>query len=145
MNEHEATLTALITSKMMALGVAAADIGVMAPYRSQLKLIRSKLESLRHSTTSILLDTIDRFQGSDRQLVVMGFTHSPSDRKLGRIVRDWRRINVALTRSKSKLILMASVRALRSSKTPVLEELVSLLEGNDWIVDVERLGEAATD
>ncbi len=144
-NEYEATLTAQITDKMMALGVAAEDIGIMAPYRAQLKLIRTKLELLRHSTTSILLDTIDRFQGSDRQLVIMGFTHSPSDRKLGKIVRDRRRINVAMTRSKSKLILTASVRALRSSKTPVLEELVSLLQDKQWIVDVDRLGDAATD
>ena len=140
-NEYEATLTASITSKMMALGIAAADIGVMAPYRSQLKLIRSKFEALQQSTTSILLDTIDRFQGSDRKLVMMGFTHSPSDRRLGRIVRDWRRINVALTRSKCKLILIASVKALRSSKTPVLEKLIALLEGNEWIVDVENIGE----
>ena len=140
-NEYEATLTASITSKMMALGIAAADIGVMAPYRSQLKLIRSKFEALQQSTTSILLDTIDRFQGSDRKLVMMGFTHSPSDRRLGRIVRDWRRINVALTRSKCKLILIASVKALRSSKTPVLEKLIALLEGNEWIVDVENIGD----
>ena len=136
-NEYEATLTASITSKMMALGIAAADIGVMAPYRSQLKLIRSKFEALQQSTSAILLDTIDRFQGSDRKLVMMGFTHSPSDRRLGRIVRDWRRINVAMTRSKCKLILIASATALRSSKTPILEKLIAFLAEKDWIVDAE--------
>lgn len=71
----------------------------------------------------------------------MGFTHSPFDDKLGRIVRDWRRINVALTRSKCKLILIASVEALRSSKTAVLEKLVNLLAEKKWIVDVENVAD----
>ena len=81
----------------------------------------------------------DRFQGSDRELVMFGLTHSPRSPKLGQIVRDWRRINVALTRSKRKLILISSVTALKASKTPVLEKLITLLAEKKWIVDVEEM------
>ena len=56
---------------------------------------------------------------------------------MGEIVRDRRRINVALTRSKCKLILIASATALRSSKTPILEKLIAFLAEKDWIVDAE--------
>jgi len=138
-NEFEADLMTKIMSKMMALGVTADDIGIMAPYRSQLKLIRTKLESANVPTQSLLIDTIDRFQGSDRELVIFGLTHCPRDTKLGQIVRDWRRINVALTRSKRKLILISSVSALKASKTPVLEKLITLLAEKKWIVDVEEM------
>jgi len=136
-------LTVAVTAKMVALGVAPSDIGLMAPYRSQLKLLRSKLDAMgiEHSIGSggpIQIDTIDRFQGSDRQLILMGFVHSPSDSKLGAIVRDWRRINVALTRSKSKLILIASARALRCSKSQILEDLLALLQRKGWVVDVQN-------
>ena len=78
-----------------------------------------------------------RFQGTDRDLVVLSFCHCPSDSKMGEIVRDRRRINVALTRSKCKLILIASATALRSSKTPILEKLIAFLAEKDWIVDAE--------
>merc|ERR1719300_1362403 len=81
----------------------------------------------------------ERFQGSDRDLVIFGLTHCPRDTKLGQIVRDWRRINVALTRSKRKLILISSVSALKASKTPVLEKLITLLAEKKWIVDVEEM------
>ena len=59
-NEVEADLTAKIMDKMLALGVAADDIGIMAPYRAQLRLIRSKLLDIDKPTNSILVDTIDR-------------------------------------------------------------------------------------
>ena len=52
----------------------------------------------------------------------------------GALLRDWRRINVALTRAKYKLILIGSCDTL--GHAPLLKSLVDILSGNNWIVDI---------
>jgi hypothetical protein len=59
-----------------------------------------------------LADTVDRFQGSERALVIYSFATSGS--QLHPLMLDQRRLNVALTRARHKLVLLGDLRALRS-------------------------------
>lgn len=52
----------------------------------------------------------------------------------GALLRDWRRINVALTRAKHKLILIGSCDTL--GHAPLLKSLLDILSSNSWIIDI---------
>ncbi len=73
------------------------DIGIITPFRAQVAMLRSILPGLA-------IDTIDRFQGSERKIVI--FSTVTMDEVP--ILTDPRRLNVALTRAKMKLIVLAS-------------------------------------
>jgi len=50
------------------------------------------------------VDTVDRFQGRDKECVLLSFVSHNARGEIGKLLTDWRRINVALTRAKSKLV-----------------------------------------
>ena len=83
---------------------------MIAPYRAQVALVRELLSG-SGPAAGVLVDTVDRFQGSERSLVVYSFaTYTPD---LHPLILDERRLNVALTRAKHKLVLLGDLRVLR--------------------------------
>lgn len=54
--------------------------------------------------------------------------------KTGELVKDWRRMNVAFTRARSKLVIFGSRSTL--SRTPLLESFFQLMEGEGWILQL---------
>ena len=138
-NEFEATIIQIIINNLFKMGIYPSQIGVMAPYRSQLQLIENKLNIFNMPQTNdkyILLDTIDRFQGSDKDVIIISFTNSKFDTKVKKIVHDWRRLNVALTRAKQKLILIASVHSFTNSASTILHKLAKLCDQKKWIYNL---------
>jgi DNA replication ATP-dependent helicase Dna2 len=102
-NPVEADRIAEIVASYRSAGVPAADIGVIAPYRAQVAEISKRLPD-------VTVDTVDRFQGSSKEVIVISFVatgtlDSP-------IFEDYRRINVALTRAKKALVLVGDGDAL---------------------------------
>jgi DNA replication ATP-dependent helicase Dna2 len=114
-------------------GVPASSIGVMSVYRSQLKTI-SHLLTPDHP--DIEIHTADRFQGRDKEVVIISLVRSNPEKYVGELLQDWRRINVAFTRAKSKLIIFGSKSTIRETKP--LDEFVKLVEGKGWVYDVPR-------
>jgi DNA replication ATP-dependent helicase Dna2 len=90
-------------------GVPAADIGVIAPFRAQVAEITSRVPP------GITVDTVDRFQGSSEEVIVVSFVATGS--LDGPIFEDYRRINVALTRAKKSLVLVGDAEALSTDDT----------------------------
>ncbi|ETO01273.1 hypothetical protein RFI_36167, partial [Reticulomyxa filosa] len=135
-NEKEAEIVKLCVNGLLECNVKSCQIGVMSPFVAQLKMIEAKLQQIRapvspsqqrrfensiysqilHNSQGIstnvdqnmLLDTIDRFQGRDCDVIILSLKHTPLDRKVASILHDWRRVNVALTRAKKKLIVIGS-------------------------------------
>ncbi|RHY67601.1 hypothetical protein DYB34_010711 [Aphanomyces astaci] len=81
-----------------------------------------------------IISTIDTYQGKDKRVVFVSFVRSNRDGHVGDLLLDWRRINVALTRAKDKLVLVGSKATLRQS--PVLHALLTLVDQQHWGIDV---------
>lgn len=98
MNLNEVKITVKLVHEMIATEkINSNDIGIITPFRAQVAMLRSILPELA-------IDTIDRFQGSERKIII--FSTVTMDEVP--ILTDPRRLNVALTRAKMKLIVLAS-------------------------------------
>ncbi|KAL0964691.1 hypothetical protein UPYG_G00327630 [Umbra pygmaea] len=110
-NETEAALVHGLVGLLLKAGCRASDIGVIAPYRQQLKAIAGLLVGPAFS--SVEVNTVDKYQGRDKGVIIVSFVRSNSEGKLGELLKDWRRLNVAITRAKYKLLMVGSDPALR--------------------------------
>lgn len=72
------------------------------------------------------LSTIDRYQGRDKPVIILSFVRSNPFGRAGRLLQDMRRLNVALTRAKHKLIIVGSFSTLKAGSCrlrPVLARM----------------------
>lgn len=133
-NPTEARIVVQLVDALLATGVPAAEIGVMTHYRSQLSLLK---HGLRAHGSSIELHTADRFQGRDKEVVILSLVRSNDACNIGDLLKDWRRINVAFTRAKTKLLVVGSRDTLKGSgEAEMLSKFVRLMEGRDWVYDL---------
>ncbi|GAA0506766.1 DNA replication ATP-dependent helicase Dna2 [Halorubrum aquaticum] len=103
-NVREAERVAEVVEAYLAAGVDPDDVGVIAPFRAQVAEIGRR--------TDVTVDTVDRFQGSSKEVIVVSFV-ATGDLD-GPIFEDHRRMNVALTRAKKQLTLVGDADALAS-------------------------------
>lgn len=99
-NPEEANLAVKQVESLIAAGLSAADIAVISPYAAQVRLLRSKLD---HADLEV--DTVDGFQGREKEAVVISLVRSNANGEIG-FLGDERRMNVALTRARRKLIVI---------------------------------------
>jgi DNA replication ATP-dependent helicase Dna2 len=97
-------------------------------------LISAKNEGLE-------LSTIDKFQGRDKDAVIVSFVRSNQNGRCGRLLADYRRLNVALSRARKKLIMIGSTQTLAIGNS-VLAPLLDRMKEKRWI---EALPENVTD
>ncbi|MBR1547394.1 MAG: AAA family ATPase [Prevotella sp.] len=84
------------------------DVGIISPYRAQVQLLRRllmKREYFKPFRRSISVNTVDGFQGQERDVIVISLVRSNDDGQIG-FLRDLRRMNVAITRARMKLIIL---------------------------------------
>ena len=129
-NTTEVVIVRRVVEALVRGGLAPADIGVSAPYRAQLKLLRVATAS--HDGLDCL--TVDRFQGKDKEAIVVSLVRSNDDGHVGPLLADIRRANVAFTRAKSKLVLVGSASTL--SSVDLYADLLRLLRSNGWVHDM---------
>lgn len=119
-NLHHALLCRKIALSMSAAGLCETvdGLGVIAPYRPQVSLIRELLDE--YGLTMVSTGTVHRFQGSERRAIILDLTDSPPH-ALGtflgpRSLRDTgaRLLNVALSRARDHLFVVANLSHLRS-------------------------------
>jgi DNA replication ATP-dependent helicase Dna2 len=136
-NPTEARIVAQLVDALVTAGVPAAEIGVMTHYRSQLSLLKHSLGSLGSRGSGVELHTADRFQGRDKDVVVLSLVRSNQQRSIGDLLKDWRRINVAFTRAKTKLLVVGSRDTLRGcGDGEMLSRFVRLMEDRHWVFDL---------
>ncbi|KAI0746475.1 Dna2-domain-containing protein [Daedaleopsis nitida] len=127
-NQVEAQLVYQVTQCLLRCGIREEQIGVLSLYRQQLKLLGYLLQD--HKKLEIL--TADRSQGRDKDCIIISLVRSNDDGLIGDLVKDWRRMNVAFTRARSKLIIIGSRKTLR--KAPMLGEFFELMDTRGWIL-----------
>ncbi|WP_135363082.1 AAA domain-containing protein [Halosimplex halophilum] len=108
-NPTEADAVAETVAAYREAGVPAGEIGVIAPFRAQVAEIGKRLPD------AVAVDTVDRFQGSSKEVVVISFVATGS--LDSPIFEDYRRVNVALTRAKKALVLVGDADALATDDT----------------------------
>ena len=99
-NPEEAGLALRKVGDLIALGVSATDIAIITPYNAQVQLLREKT-----TNEAIEIGSIDGFQGREKEAVIISLVRSNADTEIG-FLRDTRRMNVALTRARRKLIVI---------------------------------------
>ncbi|KAI8816488.1 AAA domain-containing protein [Fimicolochytrium jonesii] len=115
-----------LVESLIASGVNESALGVISPYRSQLKIIH---HLLKHRT-NLAIHTVDKFQGSDKECVVISLVRSNPKQNLGDLIRDWRRINVSFTRAKKKLVIFGSRSTLEG--TALFAEFLNIIDEKAW-------------
>jgi superfamily I DNA and/or RNA helicase len=100
LNPGEAELVAAEVRKLLRT-VPARDVAVISPYDAQVQ----KLRELLSDVGDLEIDTVDGFQGREKEAVVVSLVRSNEQGELG-FVADIRRINVALTRARKKLVVV---------------------------------------
>jgi len=103
---EEAARVAEIVAAYEEAGVAREDVGVIAPFRAQVAEIDRRVPD------GVAVDTVDRFQGSSQEVIVVSFVDSGD--LSGALFEDERRLNVALTRAKRALVLVGDRESLAS-------------------------------
>lgn len=131
-NPIEAKLVLQLVTSMIEAGLSESDIGVICPYRHQLKKISKVLTSF----PEIEILTIDKSQGRDKKCIIVSMTRSNSNQQAGELMKDWQRLNVAITRAKQKLILLGSLRTLGSSGS--FREMFELMGSKGWILKLPK-------
>lgn len=105
------------------------DVGLISPYRAQVQYLRGLIKRtpffkpFRHL---ISVNTVDGFQGQERDVIVISLVRSNDEGNIG-FLRDLRRMNVAMTRARMKLIIIGSVATL--TRHPFYLKLFKSIEG----------------
>lgn len=134
-NQTEAEIVHLLLSLLIKAGCKPRDIGVIAPYRRQLKSISALLKS--SAFIGVEVNTVDKYQGRDKSVIVLSFVRSMTEEgNLGGLLKDWRRLNVAITRAKHKLLMVGSASTLQRYE-PV-EKLLKHLQQENMIIKLPR-------
>ncbi|KAG7111381.1 DNA replication ATP-dependent helicase/nuclease DNA2 like protein [Verticillium longisporum] len=132
-NPGEARVVTQLVESLVAVGVPETEIGVMTHYRSQLALLKHGLRG----HPSVEMHTADRFQGRDKEVVVLSLVRSNDACAIGDLLKDWRRINVAFTRAKTKLLVVGSRETLKGAgHDEMLARFISLMESKAWVYDL---------
>ncbi len=102
-NEGEAALVVAEVERVLALGLAPGDVAVIAPYDGQVQRLRALLAA--RVEQGLEVDTVDGFQGREKEAVVVSLVRANEAGEVG-FLADVRRMNVALTRARRKLVVV---------------------------------------
>ena len=120
LNREEGRLILKKAGELCAAGLRPEEIAVIAPYAAQVRWLRDQCD-----IRNLEIDTVDGFQGREKEAVLMTLVRSNSEGEIG-FLADPRRMNVALTRARRKLILVGDSATLGNS--PFFVQLLEYFE-----------------
>ena len=105
-------------------------IGVIAPYKAQIKLLNEIVQeenALEGITENIRINTVDAFQGQERDVIYISLVRSNNDSEIG-FLKEYRRMNVAMTRARSTLVIVGDSATLASDS--FYRQMIDYIEQN---------------
>lgn len=108
-NREEAALVAALTRRFLAAGFIPKHLGVIAPYSAQVSILRDLLRDVVDQGLEV--DSVDGFQGREKEIILWSTVRSNIDGEVG-FLADERRLNVAITRAKRKLVVIGDSATL---------------------------------
>ena len=124
-NDLEADISVSIARDYLNAGAGEDDIGIISPYADQVKLIQEK--------TPVEVKTVDGFQGREKEIIIISTVRSNSHGNIG-FLKDLRRLNVAITRAKRKLIIIGNANTLITN--PTYARLIEFVESENLLVKI---------
>lgn len=127
-NSQEAKLVVKELSRFIKSGVSPEAIAVISPYSAQVKLLTGMIHGEKGGPgdwASLEIDSVDAFQGREKEAVIVSLVRSNREGQLG-FLTDTRRMNVAMTRAKRKLVMIGDSATL--SNHPFFEDLLRYVE-----------------
>ena len=104
------------------------DVGVISPYRAQVQYLRrlfKKKEFFKPYRQLISVNTVDGFQGQERDVILISLVRANDEGQIG-FLRDLRRMNVAITRARMKLIILGDASTM--TRHPFYRKLFEYIE-----------------
>ena len=136
-NKAEAELTLLVLEQYFEkIGKARIlderlDVGVISPYRAQVQYLRRLMknkEFFKPYRHLISVNTVDGFQGQERDIILISLVRANDDGQIG-FLSDLRRMNVAITRARMKLIILGDASTM--TRHPFYKKLYEYIEALD--------------
>ncbi|WP_405295440.1 IGHMBP2 family helicase [Methanobrevibacter sp.] len=124
-NNLEAEVSVKIAEDYLNDGVGVEDIGIISPYADQVKIIQDM--------TPVEVKTVDGFQGREKEIIIISTVRSNAKGNIG-FLSDLRRLNVAITRAKRKLIIIGNTDTLKTN--PTYERLIIFCEDEKLMVKI---------
>jgi len=87
------------------------EIGILSPYKAQVNYMKEQLTADTPASGNFQIQTIDGFQGQEKDVIYISLVRSNEDQAVG-FLNDYRRMNVALTRARKKLIIIGDSSTL---------------------------------
>ena len=119
-NMGEAEVALQKVQALLDAGLAPGQIAVISPYAAQVRLLRERLKQ-----PDLEVDSVDGFQGREKEAVVVSLVRSNRDGEIG-FLGDVRRMNVAITRARRKLIVIGDSATITAH--PFYHRLVTYFE-----------------
>lgn len=115
-NTEEADFAVTLASSYIRAGIRPAEIAIITPYRAQVEQIRRLVTKEEHLALfeGIEVDTVDAFQGREKDLVIISSVRANEENSMG-FLSDKRRLNVSISRAKKKMILLGSESLLKTN------------------------------
>ena len=104
------------------------DVGIISPYRAQVQYLRrllKKREFFKPYRSLISVNTVDGFQGQERDIILISLVRANDEGQIG-FLRDLRRMNVAITRARMKLIILGDASTM--THYPFYKKLFEYIE-----------------
>jgi DNA replication ATP-dependent helicase Dna2 len=154
-NHTEVAMCKAVVGMMMHLGVPASDIGITSPYVQQVVSLQHSLhqdfqsshdEASKKSTetesgteSKCCVRTAVMTIGQDKAAMVVSLVRSNADKLTGDLLQDSRRINVALTRARHKVVIVADASTV--SRVPLLKKVLDAVSrlGTVFSLDTEAV------
>lgn len=108
------------------------EIGIISPYKEQIELLKEKLQTFNYAhypVSELAVKTIDGFQGEERDVIYISMVRSNDNSEIG-FLSDIRRMNVALTRAKKKLVVIMDTATVGNH--PFYKAFVEYCEGHGY-------------
>lgn len=120
---HEAEVAAELILDLLKGGLAPEDLAVVTPFRAQAaclrRMLRQRAEFAPWAMNGLLVDTVERLQGQEREVILVSFAASRKQfvQRLADFLFEKRRLNVAITRARRKTVLLYSPRFAKVAKS----------------------------
>lgn len=122
------------------------DVGIISPYRAQVQYLRRLIagsEFFKPYRGRLSANTVDGFQGQERDIILISLVRANDEGQIG-FLRDLRRMNVAITRARMKLIIIGDVATM--TRHPFYKRLYDYIEGDPEDESAEKTdGDKNTD